>query len=78
MLGANANNIGVTLGYYYPSFFISEEDRHDAEMARRHIFELLLYFAIAQAIISLATLTLYRQAPIFLQKKMSSVVVRHI
>jgi len=63
MIAAQANVVGVAVGYFYPSVFVKESDINDAESGRRHTYTMLLIFAIAMSVVTAFTLILFRKSP---------------
>ena len=47
MIAANANSIGIALGYFYPSWKLTESDKQDLPLARGKVEELMMYFMVA-------------------------------
>ena len=46
MIAANVNLLGISIGYYIPSWFISAEDQNNEESLRKDIFLIMLTLAI--------------------------------
>ena len=63
MIGANANLMGVAVGFFVPAIFVDQNDINDPDHARTHIFQVLFSVSIASSIIMLLVLLTFQDKP---------------
>ena len=63
MVGAYANPIGVSVGFFYPSLFINDDDISDHDQAKVYMKNMLILPSAVSSVIMLGVILFYKNKP---------------
>ncbi|CDW86707.1 UNKNOWN [Stylonychia lemnae] len=62
-VAANANTLGIAIGYFIPALFVKDEDEFNVEDAKNHTWQLMMCVAIISTIILIPVAITFKDKP---------------